>query len=99
MSTKQKQALKKNKSKSKRYVTQLQAIHKSFFSKPKTMLMTAYETGIERAGICWYCRTLRKAGVIFLVKKGYCSVSKHMAGFYTTNPKLSPTSNQIKLEL
>ena len=51
------------------------------------MLMVSNETGIYRANICRYIAELRRQERIELVKKGICPISKHRAGFYTTNLK------------
>jgi hypothetical protein len=53
--------------------------------------------GVMRENICWYVRTLRKAGKIYLITKRRCKVTKHTAGVYTTNPDLIPSNNQTKL--
>lgn len=67
----------------------------AFYSQPKTMLMVSVETGIERANICRYVATLRKQGRIFLVRNGICSISKHNAGYLTTNVEfLKPESHE-----
>lgn len=49
----------------------------SFHEKPKTMLMVAIETGIERANICRYVAHLKKAEKIEVVRKGICPITKH----------------------
>ncbi|WP_125047752.1 hypothetical protein [Pontibacter arcticus] len=49
------------------------------------MLMIARKTGIERANICRYVATLRKAGAITLIRKGFCPITGFRAGFFTTN--------------
>jgi len=51
----------------------------------KTMLQVSIETGILRANICRYVAVMKKQETIFLIKKGICPISKHRAGFYTTN--------------
>lgn len=62
----------------------------AFYSQPKTMLMVSVETGIERANICRYVAELEKQDRIYIVRKGICPITKHRAGFYTTNPELFP---------
>ncbi|MDR2083715.1 MAG: hypothetical protein LBP67_01805 [Bacteroidales bacterium] len=47
--------------------------------------MVAQETGIYRANICRYVREFKKNDRLFLVRKGICPISKHRAGFYTSN--------------
>jgi hypothetical protein len=76
--------------KDKHFYTQLQKTFECFLDCPKTMLMCAKETGIERANVCRYVRTMRNNGMIWLVKKGFCDISKHHAGYYTTNQALIP---------
>lgn len=72
-------------------VNQLAATFEGFFKAPATMLQVAKSTDIERANICRYVASLRNQGSIAFVKKGYCPITKHMAGYYTTNPVLFPT--------
>lgn len=60
------------------------------FFQPQTMKELSISTGIDRANICRYVRVMRKAGTIAIVKKKYCSITKHLAGVYTTNPALMP---------
>lgn len=87
--------------KGKNFQTQIKVIFQAFYGQPKTMLMVAVETGILRANICRYVSQLEKHNLIRLVRKGICPISKHRAGFYTTNPELFPSilkpSNTVKL--
>ena len=83
--------------KDKALSNQFKVIHKSFYNAPKTMLMASKETGILRANICRYVATLRKSEKIAEVKKGFCEVTKHKAGFLTTDPTQFPKSNQYKM--
>jgi len=76
--------------KDKEYFTQYQKTIEAFRSSPKTMLMVAKEIGIERANICRYIRAMKKAGIVWLVKKDLCKVTKHRAGYYTTDPDKAP---------
>ncbi len=71
-------------------VYQLAATFETFFQAPATMLQVAKLTDIERANICRYVARFRKQGSIAVVKKGYCPITQHMAGYYTTNPALFP---------
>lgn len=74
--------------------TQFQAQKKkvfvSFQQYPNTMLAVSIETGILRANICRYVAEWKKENKIKLVKIGICPISKHHAGFYTTNQELFP---------
>jgi hypothetical protein len=100
MSTKNTNSLKNtltgNQSKDK-VLTQTKRVFKSFYEAPKTMLMVSNETGILRANICRYVRKMRQYDNIAEVKKGFCKVSNHRAGFLTTDPNQFPKSNQLKM--
>ena len=54
------------------------------------MLSVSVETGILRANICRYVAEWKKEKKIKLVKFGICPISKHRAGFYTTNQERFP---------
>ena len=75
---------------SSRTERQEKRVFKAFHSHPKTMLMVSVETGILRANICRYVAEWGKENRICIVRKGICPISKHRAGFYTTNPDLFP---------
>jgi len=83
--------LRKRQRKSKHFQTQMQRVFAALYRKPKTMLMVSFETGILRANICRYVAVWRKQSRICIVRKGICPISKHRAGFYTTNPDLFPS--------
>ena len=55
-----------------------------FARNPSTMLKVSIETGILRANICRYVAKWQRQNEIFLLMKGICPISKHLAGFYTT---------------
>jgi len=79
---------------------QILTTYKAFNTEtPKTMLQVSIETGIMRANICRYVAMFRKQGKIQLLHKGICSISKHRAGFYTTNKDLFENDNQLSLFL
>ena len=69
---------------------QIQRVFAALYRQPKTMLMVSIETGILRANICRYVAEWGKENRICIVRKGICPISKHRAGFYTTNPELFP---------
>ena len=82
----------------KMFTGQLQTVYEAFYISPKTMKEVDAETGIMRENICRYCATLRKSGLLFLVKKRQCRVTKHqLVSTWTTNPELNPTRNQLLL--
>ena len=83
--------------KDRHFKTQLITTFKGFYNKPQTMKELSVSVGIDRANICRYCRILRKAGLIAVVKKSYCTITKHIANRYTTNPDLFPKDAQLKL--
>ncbi|MET3730702.1 hypothetical protein [Moheibacter stercoris] len=79
-----------NKSKGKHFQAQMKRVFVALYRQPKTMLMVSIETGILRANICRYVAEWEKENLICIVRKGICPISKHRAGFYTTNPDLFP---------
>ena len=54
------------------------------------MLQVAVETGILRGNICRYVEHFRKQLKIVKVREGKCPISKHKAGFYSTDAKYFP---------
>ena len=90
----------KGQGKSTHFQPQMQRVFAALYRQPKTMLMVSIETGILRANICRYVAKWEKENRICIVRKGICPISKHRAGFYTTNPDLFPIvepSNTVKL--
>ncbi len=69
----------------KKFHGQMKTVFSSFSERPKTMLEVSMETGILRANICRYVGKWRKRDRITVVRFGICPISKHRAGFYTTN--------------
>jgi hypothetical protein len=80
-----------------KFIDQLNKVYNVFFERPSTMKEVDIVCGVMRENICWYVRTLRKAGKIYLINKRACKVTKHTAGEYTTNPALIPIDKQTKL--
>jgi hypothetical protein len=76
--------LHKRQSKDKHFEVQMKRVFAAFKRKPSTMLMVSIETGILRANICRYVAEWQKSNSIHLLKHGLCEVSKHRAGYYTT---------------
>ena len=70
------------------FEAQMKRVFAAFKRKPSTMLMVSIETGILRANICRYVAEWQKQGSIHLLKQGLCKVSKHRAGYYTTDTNL-----------
>ena len=80
----------KGRSEYKKLQAQMKRVFAALYRQPKTMLMVSIETGILRANICRYVAELERENCIKIVRKGICPISKHRAGFYTTNPELFP---------
>lgn len=76
----------KGQGKDKYFQTQMKRVFAALYEQPKTMLMVSVETGILRANICRYVAEWKRHNRIVLVREGICPISKHRAGFYTTNP-------------
>ena len=91
----------KERGKIKHFEAQMKRVFAALYKQPKTMLMVSIETGILRANICRYVAEWGKENRICIVRKGICPISKHRAGFYTTNPELLPAivepSNTVNL--
>jgi hypothetical protein len=81
-------SLHKRQGKDKHFEVQMKRVFAAFKRKPSTMLMVSIETGILRANICRYVSEWQKQGRIHLFKQGLCKVSKHRAGYYTTDTNL-----------
>lgn len=93
--------LHKRQGEDKHFQAQMKRVFTALYRQPKTMLMVSVETGILRANICRYVAEWEKQNCIRIAQKGICLISKHRAGFYTTNPELFPSivepSNTVKL--
>lgn len=89
-SNSQNSPLDKEHSKDRHFQAQMKRVFTAFYSHPKTMLMVSIETGIYRANICRYVAKWEKQSRIRVIKKGLCPITRHRAGFYTTNPELFP---------
>jgi hypothetical protein len=86
-----------DRSKDTKFKDQFNQVFREFFERPQTMKQVSIKTNIDRANICWYCRTLRKSNNIAPVKKTICPVTKHRAILWTTNPEMFPMSNQLSM--
>lgn len=62
--------------------------YSAFYREPSTMRMIEVQTGILRPNICRYVARLIREGRIRLVRIAYCPHTKHLAGFYCTNPEI-----------
>ncbi len=77
--------------------TQIQMTVEGLKNQPLTMLMLSNRVGIERANLCRYISRLQRSKNVALVKKGYCQITKRLAGYYTSDPVLFPQNPQLKL--
>ncbi len=84
--------LRKRQGQGKNFQAQMKRVFAALYREPKTMLMVTIETGILRANICRYVAGWSNKNQIKVKSKGVCPISKHIAGFYTTNPELFPKS-------
>ena len=78
-------------------VSELKAVYKAFFEKPRTMKEVTIVTGIVRESICWYCKELRESSRLFFLRKRRCTITKELVNEYTTNPDLVEDDNQLDL--
>ena len=74
--------------KDKRFVTQYQTVYQLFQQQPQTMLQVSIKSGILRANICRYIADMEQKGIIQIIKTGRCPLTKHSAGFYSTDKAL-----------
>lgn len=74
--------------KDKHFEAQMTKVFSAFKRKPSTMLMVSVETGILRANICRYVAKWQKRDKIHLINQGFCPITKHRAGYYTTDTNL-----------
>lgn len=79
-----------------RFAGQVKTAFAEFYRQPSTMLMVEVKTGIFRPNLCRYVANWKKLGIIFLVEKSKCPISKMIAGFYSTDPKYRPQA-QLKM--
>ena len=66
-------------------ITQERLVFEAMKGRPVTMLMASHATGVERANICRIVADLRKRGMIWKVYIIKCEITKHKAGYYTTD--------------
>jgi len=72
----------------KKFEAQARLVFAAFKKKPCTMLMASFETGIFRANICRFIAEWEKEGLIQIIRKDTCPISRHRAGYYTTDSSL-----------
>jgi hypothetical protein len=80
------------------FFTQYQMTYQFFKERPKTMLEVSIETGILRANICRYKAEMEEKGQIQLIRKGLCPITRHRAGFYSTDKALFSKSDVQQLK-
>lgn len=76
----------KNQKNEHRFNQQMKRFFDALKDEPKTMLMVAYEIGIERANLCRYKRKFEKANQLWEVESKPCKITGFRAWYLTTNP-------------
>lgn len=89
--------LQKIQGKDNHYYDQLSRVFQSFLESPKTRKEVDKACGVMRENICWYVRYLKQRNLITVIRKRYCTVTKHLAEELTTNPDLFPKQIQTTL--
>lgn len=79
------------------FKNQFKRAFEGFYKQPQTMKELSFATGIDRANLCRYIRSMRIAGTIAVVNRTYCSITKHIANKYSTNRELFPKQIQLSL--
>jgi len=79
------------------FSSQFDTVFSYFLKRPQTMKQVAVKSKIDRANICRYVRVMRLNKQIQVINKGKCPITKHCAGFYTTDRKLFKPENQLSL--
>lgn len=79
--------------KGKYFFRQFQIVYHAFSEYPKTMMMVEVDTGIMRSNITRYVAKMKRDGIIRLIRKGICPITKMSnVGFYITDGDVDPTS-------
>jgi hypothetical protein len=76
--------------------TELQAVFELLKKQPATATQAAVALNIYRPNLCRRKRTLEKLGLLSVVKKVRCPITKHTAWQLTTNPEYFPNRSQLK---
>ena len=77
--------------KGKNFSAQYQICYLAFSEMPKTMAMVERETGIWRSNICRFVATMKRQGLIQLIRKDVCPITgMNNVGFYQTDANIQP---------
>lgn len=77
---------------------QKQIVLRALSAEPKTMKMVEVETGIQRTNFTSLLGNMFKQGAIYKPYFAKCKItSRNGVGYYTTNEKFKPKSNQLNL--
>jgi len=79
------------------FQTQLKTIFHYLQEHTATASMVSAATGIPQKCITRYKRDLEKSGQLWEIEKKLCKKTGFKAWYLTTNSKLAPTINQLKL--
>ena len=66
--------------------TELQRFYEFLHIAPRTCTEACIALGIPQKHLTWIKRRLEKAGLLAVVNKGYCPVTRRIAQFLTTDP-------------
>lgn len=79
--------------------TQYEVIYHVFKERPMTMLDASFETGILRANICRYVKSMKEKGLIQILFKAHDRRTKCLARYYTTDKNLFNRADERQLTL
>ena len=80
-----------------KYQVQLKKVFDAWQQQPATMKEIEVLTSVDRANICRYVATLRKAKLIAALGKRECRITGRIATEFTTDASLFPEDLQTRL--
>jgi hypothetical protein len=92
-----KPALDKEQGKGTERANQIKTIFQYLETHIATASMVSKATGVPQKNICRYKRDLEKAGALAEIKREDCKLTGFKAWYLTTNEKLFPQRQQLKL--
>lgn len=85
-------------SKDTKFISELRAFKFYLKEHTATASMISIQTNISHKNICRYKQRLERAGLLWVVEKGYCIVTGYKAQYLTTDPNKAPMcSKQLSL--
>lgn len=79
--------------------TQYEVIYLVFKERPMTMLDASLRSGILRANICRYVKSMKEKGLIQILFKAHDKHTRCTAGYYTTDKNLFNRADERQLKL